>query len=374
VRITSIECIPVGWPVEGELRWGRMAVRRKGAPLIRVTTDEGVEGIGEAGFSIEFFRSVSVIVEGILTPALLGENPLDVERLWRKMVELTHLWGRRGMETYAVSGVEIALWDIVGKVAGLPIHRLLGTYQESVPAYAAPSLRPPDEVGRDCERAVQRGFRAVKLRTGLDPETDVEIVRIARCTVGDGVALMVDGNSAYDLPTAVRLASRFGEYGIEFLEEPLKTSSLPAYIHDHKELAGRISIPLAGGECLFTHWEFAELVGSRAFAVVQPDCTGSGGIGVVKKIGAMADAAGLRCIPHIACSSGTGVGFAAALQVIASLPNCPWIEYDAYEDPVGAKLLKEGFSLVDGKVHVPMRPGLGLEIDEERLKTLRLDR
>jgi len=374
VRIVSVECIPVGWPVEGELRWGQMAVRRKGAPLIRVTTDEGAQGIGEAGFSIEFFRSVSVIVEGILAPALLGENPLDVERLWRKMVGLTHLWGRRGMETYAVSGVEIALWDIVGKVAGMPIHRLLGTYQESVPAYAAPSLRPPGEVGRDCEAILRRGFRAVKLRTGLGPEIDVEIVRTARRTVGDGVGLMVDGNSAYDLATAVRLVPRFAECGIEFLEEPLKTGSLAAYVHDHRELAGKISIPLAGGECLFTHWEFAELVGSRAFAVLQPDCTGSGGIGVVKKIGAMADAAGLRCIPHIACSSGTGVGFAAALQVIASLPNCSWIEYDAYEDPVGARLLRDGFPLVDGKVRVPMRPGLGVEIDEGRLKTLRLDR
>jgi D-galactarolactone cycloisomerase len=373
VRIKSIECIPVGWPVEGELRWGRMAVRRKGAPLIRVTTDDGVEGIGEAGFSIEFFRSVSVILEGTLVPALLDENPLDVERLWRKMMDLTHLWGRRGMETYAVSGVEIALWDIVGKVAGMPIHRLLGTYQESIPAYAAPSLRLPVEVARDCEKAIQRGFRAVKLRTGLDPVADVEIVRTARQTVGDRVALMVDGNSAYDLATAVRLASRFGEDGIEFLEEPLKTNSLPAYIHEHAELARRISIPLAGGECLFTHWEFAELVNSRAFAILQPDCTGSGGIGVVKKIAAMGDAAGLKCIPHIACSSGTGVGFAAALQVIASLPNCPWIEYDAYEDPIGGKLLKNGFSLVDGKVHVPTGPGLGVEIDEGRLKAVRLD-
>jgi D-galactarolactone cycloisomerase len=187
------------------------------------------------------------------------------------------------METYAVSGVEIALWDIVGKFAGMPIHRLLGTYQESVPAYAAPSLRLPAEVARDCEKAIQRGFRAVKLRTGLDPGTDVEIVRTARQTVGDRVALMVDGNSAYDPATAVRLASRFGEYAIEFLEEPLKTNGLPAYIREHTELGRRISIPLAGGECLFTHWEFAELVESRAFAVLQPDCTGSGGIGVVKR-------------------------------------------------------------------------------------------
>ena len=164
MRNTAVEVFGVERDLP--LRWGTMEVATKGGVLVRVGTDEGLEGLGEAGFSIAYLSRVAPVIRDVLAPLLIGEDPRLIGRLWHRMYDATHGWGRRGIETYAVSGVDIALWDLLGKACGRPVCELLGAANRELTAYAAPSLKPPEEAAADCTRAVERGFRAVKLRVG----------------------------------------------------------------------------------------------------------------------------------------------------------------------------------------------------------------
>ncbi|RYY06588.1 MAG: hypothetical protein EON55_23000, partial [Alphaproteobacteria bacterium] len=166
VKITEVRAFPVGVALDEPLQWGAMKVEVKGGILVRVSTDEGVEGIGEAGFSAEYFATVGPIINDQLGPMLVGRNPLDIAAIWQDMLNATHMWGRRGIETYAVSGIDIALWDILGKVAEQPVYRLLGAAKSRVKAYYAPSLKPTAEIVDESVAAVSQGFRAMKLRNG----------------------------------------------------------------------------------------------------------------------------------------------------------------------------------------------------------------
>jgi len=372
LKITDIEVIAVGMPLSEPLRWGTMWTHTRGAVLVRIHTDEGVSGLGEAGFSVDFRDQIRPVIENTLKPLLLGQDPLNVGLLWQRMFEATHKWGRRGMETYALSGIDIALWDILGKATGQPIYRLLGVHRTQIPAYWAPSLKPADVMARECVGAVAQGFKAIKLRTGLGLEEDLRIVRAARQAVGDEVVLTVDPNMAYDLPTAIQMAQRFQEYGISWIEEPILSRSLTQYIDLHARLAQAVSVPVSGCESLFTRFEFSEVFPRKAFAIVQPDATGVGGLSECYKVGVMASAWNVPCVPHIACSSVAGIGLAANLHVICALDNARYVEYDAYDSPIRDELFTEPVKAVDGVVTVPDRPGLGLELDERALAKYRI--
>jgi L-alanine-DL-glutamate epimerase-like enolase superfamily enzyme len=350
-------------PLKEPLRWGTMWTHTRGAVLVQVHTDEGLTGLGEAGFSVAFHDRIKPIVEGTLKPLLVGQSPLDIGALWQRMYEATHTWGRKGMETYALSGVDIALWDLLGKVTGQPVFRLLGACRTQVPAYWAPSLKPSDVVARESEEAASHGFTAIKLRAGLGLEEDVRIVQAARKAAGDSVVLTIDPNMAYDLPTAITMARRFQQYGLRWIEEPILSRSLTQYLDLHARLAATVDVAISGGESLFTRYEFAEVFPRKAFAIVQPDATGVGGISECRRVAAMASAWNVPCVPHIACSSVAGVGLAANLHVICSIDNALYIEYDAYDSVIRRELFVEPIVAVNGVVTVPERPGLGLELD-----------
>src|SRR6478672_10298743 len=146
MKITDVRAFPLGSPLEEALRWGAMAVNVKGGIVVEVHTDQGYVGIGEAGFSAEYFPTVGPIINDQLAPLLLGRDPLDIAAIWQQMLQATHMWGRRGIETYAMSGVDIALWDLLGKVSNQPVYRLLGAAKSKVRAYFAPSLKPTNEI------------------------------------------------------------------------------------------------------------------------------------------------------------------------------------------------------------------------------------
>jgi D-galactarolactone cycloisomerase len=375
MKITKVSAVPVAVPLEESLRWGAMSVSSKGGILVRVETDAGLEGIGEAGFSSEYFSTVGPVVNDQLAPLLVGEDPLDATALWQRMFDATHMWGRRGVETYALSGVDIALWDLLGKIAGLPLYRLLGAAKDRAPVYFAPSLKPIDEIVEESLDAVGRGFRAVKLRVGADLRAGRELVARVRVAVGDDVELMVDANMAYDRRTAHRAALEFQALGVSWLEEPIMSRSLSQYVSEHAWLAERVDLRLAGGESLFTRFEFGELLARRPFDVLQPDCTSVGGISEAKRVADMASAWNLTCVPHIACSSGTGIGLAAGLHLVLACTNAPLVEYDPYGGPGWEGLLVDPPQVENGFLAAPDRPGLGVELDPQALErfTLRLD-
>jgi len=368
MKITKVDVLPVGYKLKEQLKWGSMEVSIKGGVLVRIYTDEGVSGLGEAGFSCTFYPIIAPIVKNMLEPLLIGKDPRFVEKIWEEMFQSTHMWGRRGFETYALSGVDIALWDILGKVSNQPIYRLLGGFKTSVRAYSAPDLKEPERIIKECENAMRKGFAAIKLRVGLGVKKDLEIVQNARKVVGNEIDLIVDANMAYDFRTALKMSREFEQYNILWLEEPILSRSLEEYCSEHSRLKEKSNVPIAGGECLFTRYEFIPIFTRRVFDIVQPDCTGVGGITEANKIAGMASAHGVICIPHIACSSGTGVGFAANLHIICSSGRSPLIEYDPYESLFRRELLKNPIQVKKGYVEVPDKPGLGIELNEDALE------
>lgn len=365
MKITEVVAMPLASPLEEKLRWGAMVVGVKGGIVVRVTTDEGHVGYGEAGFSAEYFSTVGPIINQQLGPMLVGQDPRDIANLWQQMLDATHMWGRRGVETYAVSGIDIALWDLLGKIADQPVYRLLGASKSRVRAYFAPSLKPTAEIVVEAERAVADGFTAMKLRATPDRHQTRDMVAQVRRVVGDEVEIMVDANMNYDRRGALALARDMEQLGVAWLEEPILSRSLSQYVEDHSWLADRVSIPLAGGESLLTRFEYIDLMDRRTFDVLQPDCTSVGGISEAKRVADMASAWNIRCVPHIACSSGTGVALAAGLHLILACENAPLIEFDAYGGPGWEGLLVQPLTVKDGYVEAFETPGLGVELSED---------
>jgi len=367
LRIVNVEVIPVLYKLKEVLRWGNMTVSAKGSTLVKILTDENVIGIGEAGFSAIYEPWIHLHVEK-LKPMIINQDPFDVEKIWEEMYGLTHMWGRRGMETYAISGIEIALWDIIGKACSKPVYKLLGGFKDKVRCYAAPSLKEPAIIKKECEKFVSEGFTAIKLRTGSGFDKDLDIVKSVREAVGKNIELMVDANMAYDHNKAVEMAKRLTRYDISFFEEPVRARSVEEYVREMLRLKKKIEIPLAGGECFFTRYEFGELISKQAVDIVQPDATSVGGILECKKIGVMASVWGIKCIPHIACSSIPAFGLAANLHVICSLSNSPLIEYDPYDTPLRREIVKGQLYAEKGFLMAPTASGLGLELNEDALK------
>ena len=373
MKITGVEATPLATPLEERLRWGAMTVGVKGGIVVRVTTDEGLVGIGEAGFSAEFFPTVGPIINQQLAPLLVGEDPRDVNALWQRMFDATHMWGRRGIETYAISGVDIALWDLLGKLTNQPVYRLLGASKSRVRAYLAPSLKGVDETVEECRQAVEDRSTAVKLRLGPDPAWGVRLVSAVREAVGDRLELMVDANMAFDRRAALVVARELEQLGVSWFEEPILSRSLTQYVEDHSWLGDRLTMRLAGGESLFTRFEYLELLERRTFDVVQPDCTSVGGISEAKRVADMASAYNLTCVPHIASSSGTGIALAAGLHLILACQNAPLIEFDPYGGPGWDGLLMEPLQVRDGWVNALDAPGLGVELAPDAFERFSLD-
>lgn len=372
MKITSVTATPLGVPLDEELRWGAMAVKVKGGIVVKITTDEGLEGIGEAGFSAVYFPTVGPIINQQLAPMLVGRDPRDIGGLWQEMLDATHMWGRRGIETYAVSGVDIALWDLLGKISNQPVYRLLGASKPKVRAYFAPALKPTGEIVEEVKVAVADGFTAMKLRVTGDIESAVELLGSVRDAIGFTPEIMVDANMSYDRRGAFELAKELEPFRLRWLEEPILSRSLSQYVEDNTWLSDRINIPLAGGESLLTRYEYIDLLSRRTFDVLQPDCTSVGGITEAKRVADMASAWNITCVPHIACSSGTGIALAAGLHMILACDNAPMIEFDAYGGPGWDGMLVDALEVKDGFVEAKDAPGLGVELSPQAYSTYEL--
>jgi L-alanine-DL-glutamate epimerase-like enolase superfamily enzyme len=362
MKIESVVAYPVGLPLEENLQWGAMSVSTKGGIVVEVKTDEGLIGIGEAGFSSEYFSTVGPLINDQLGPLIIGRDPQDISALWHDMMRSTHLWGRRGIETYALSGIDIALWDLFGKITSQPVHRLLGTAQNTVRAYFAPSFKHPDLAIKEAIQAVEMGYTAIKLRVDGNLKSAVSLVSQVRTAVGDSMDIMVDANMGYDRRGALALAKELQDLGVFWLEEPIMSRSLSQYINDHSWLADRVDLPLAGGESLLTRYEYIDLMAKLPFDYIQPDAASVGGISELKRIGDMASSWNLKLVPHIGCSSGTGIGLAAALNVILSCDNAPLIEVDAYGGLGWEGFLTNPLNVKNGQLISNNQPGIGVTL------------
>jgi D-galactarolactone cycloisomerase len=314
-------------------------------------------------------------MEGAFGPLILGQDPLDTGVLWDRLYNWTRDQGQKGVTISALSAIDIALWDIKGKALGLPVFKLLGgAYRDKARVYATGLYEPQcvpsieDALVEEALGYVEQGFSGLKLKVGYDLRTDVRYVRAIRKAVGPAIdgemALMVDANHAYNASEAIQLARAIEPYDIYWFEEPVPPEDIDGYL----EVKANTSIRIAGGECEYTRYGFRPWIERRAVDILQPDLCAAGGFSEMLKIVAMASAANLPVIPHV---WGTHVGLAASLQFFAALPHFPerrfpaepFFEYDRSAHPLREGVTREHFSMKDGYLSIPNRPGLGISLD-----------
>jgi L-rhamnonate dehydratase len=354
--------------------------------VILVHTDEGIVGIGEADSAptvvkaiVEAPRSHSVMTG--LREVLIGENPLDIERLWRKMYQASIYYGRRGAVIHAISGIDIALWDIKGKALGRPVCEILGgSVDAKIRAYASALFgRSGEETAQKAARFKEAGFTAFKfgwMDFGRAEETDRAHVEGIRSAVGPDAPIMVDvgwaydsGGEVWDVTTALRRACMLGDYDIYWLEEPLHPDNMDGY----GELSDRSPVRIAAGEELATVHEFRDLIERGHVDVLQPDVSRAGGITETMRIATLGYAHAKPVVPH---HYSTGILGTASLHVNASIPNALFQETPApgegsilNTDLVRPQVQLDG----DGCVIIPRGPGLGIELNTEIFNRYRVE-
>lgn len=352
--------------------------------LVRIETDEGIYGWGEGG-QYGPPEPVQAAIEHVLKPMVIGKNPLDKDIIWHEMYNHTKDFGQKGTYIEAISAIDIALWDICGKILGIPVSQLMGGRQrDTVEMYATGCYYRGDQyldLGKTLESLkeeasgyIDLGFKMLKVKVGLlSVENDAKRVKAIRDVVGDEVRLFVDCNHAYNANTAVRMGRVLEEHNIMFMEEPV----LPEDIEGYWFVREKLDIAIAGGECEFTVHGFKRLISQGCLDIAQPDICCTGGISEYLRIRALAQAFHVSVIPH---AWGSGIALAVALQALSSTPlephtanpvvcqNEPMIEYDRNFNPLRDELLIQNISIKNGKVEVPKEPGLGVDVDMNVLK------
>ena len=368
MKITEVEAIILRQPVVD----GAIADGSQDDLIVRIHTDEGITGIGEVDSAPEVVKAVldaphSHFIATGLRHVLIGQDPLDIEGLWRRMYLGSVYYGRRGAAMHAISGVDIALWDIKGKKLGKPVSELLGVRKRDRVRPYASLLMPETEqaVTASVERLLAMGFTAIKFGwgpIGKDEANDVRLATAAKSAAGDA-EILIDAGFGYgaDAPRAIRVARKLEEIGIYWLEEPFESDEFEAYA----ELADAVGIRVAAGEEEATRWGFRELIERGHVDVIQPDVTRCGGLSEALRIAREAERNGIPVVPH---AWKSGVIKAASLHLNAVLDTAYFQEYCVAETPINRSLTRERMSVVDGFVDVPGKPGLGVELDPEILE------
>jgi len=359
--------ISAHYPVEQRRRF--IYSRTIDTVLVKITTDEGIVGYGEAKAPVAA-RATRLIVDSLLAPLLIGADPLDITVLWERMYAGMRVRGHQaGFYLEAISGIDIALWDIAGKAAGRSIASLLGgAFRDKVRVYASglPSLpqNAPDEafaaLGDQAEAIKAEGYNALKMAFGRDLPGDIRSARIVRDRVGSDFTLYGDAAGSYDRRQALRLGFVMQELDFGFYEMPI----FPEDIEGYAELARQLFIPLAL-DSLMTRQETLRFLRQGALHLVQPDVCRAGGITECRRIAELADAFGAAFAPHI--SIGSAVHFAASTHLAAAMPNAMTSEYWIGNNPIGNAVLEKPLVVENGLMEVPTGAGLGITIKEDAL-------
>ena len=356
MKITAIEAVPLAIPLKPMEPPSPWTGGTRKQIFVRVHTDEGWIGLGEA-FAYGAPLAVVSVIEESLAPLIVGQDPLRIEAVVDSMHRGTMIYGRRGLGMFAISGIEIALWDLLGKVRGAPLYELLGgAVRPRLPAYAS-LLRyeTPDAVASACRHFAAQGFRMLKLH-----QIDVASVRAARAAVGPDVELMLDTNCPWTPLEAIAMARALEPYRLFWLEEPVWP---PEDYAGLARVAAATTTPIALGENESTVHGFGEIVRQRAGDILQPSITKVGGISETRKIATLAAAANVTFVPH---SFYFGPGLAATLHLAAATVGVPFVEVPPGQ--LAAPLLAEPIHAAGGTIAAPNRPGLGADPDPDVLK------
>lgn len=375
MKIASIRTHLLEHRLETPFESASMRFDRRSHVLVEVICEDGTTGWGEC---LGPARANAAVVE-TYAPWLVGRNPLETEKIWATLYNVLRDQGQRGLAVTALSGIDIALWDIKGKHFGVPVSALLGgRFRDKVQAYATGSFKKEgvDRIEDNAnEMAAHRdaGFIAGKIKIGFDVKQDLEVIRAVREAIGPDMRLMIDANHGYDVVDAIRLGQKAADYDIDWFEEPVVPEQLAAY----RAVRAGQPIPVAGGETWHTRWGMAEPVATRAVDILQPDLCGCGGFSEARKIADLATLYGVRVVPHV---WGTAVHLAAALQFIAAMvpdpmrarPAEPLFEFDRTYNPFRQAIATKPIEHENGWVTIPDAPGLGIEINRDALREFRM--
>jgi D-galactarolactone cycloisomerase len=368
MKIVEIKAYPTSFPLprDGGVRLGIGQAVKRDAVMVKVTTEDGIVGWGESHHG-RAHTAVAKLIETTLAQLVLGMDASDTTGVWARIYR--YQLGSHGMGAgcaMAMSGIDMALWDIRGKATGWPLYRLLGGTRRPVPAYAGGvslGYQPPASLIDEAQPMIEAGYRAVKLRIGDAVRNDIERMQAVRNAFGDDLTILTDANTGYAIVDVHRVMPAMDELHIGWLEEPF-----PAHDHrSYREARGLGRTPLAAGENHFTRFEFTRVLEDDVIRIWQPDLSKAGGVTEVMRIAAMASAFKIPVHPH---SSMTGVNQAASIHLLAAIENGGYFEADLskgnlFRDVMGSEPWAIG---KDGNVLPLDRPGIGVEVDEEFLK------
>jgi D-galactarolactone cycloisomerase len=386
MRITEVESLVLQHDLQEELGFAQGYYRQRTAHLVKVHTDEGITGLGEIFGAGSFAFANQGILRHVIQPLIVGRNPLDISVIWHEVYNALRDHGQKGLPICCLSGIDIALWDILGKTTGQPLFQLLGgRVREEVVAYGYGMMfrkcdNLPAIYEAEVARIVDMGFTAAKMKIGRGISEDIALATAVRRGAGEGFKLMADANHAYTPGEAIRLGQALRELEFYWFEEPVMPEDYEGYRIVRQALPG---IHISGGEAEWTRFGHRELLTRRCVDILQPEVAATGGISEFMRILSMAHAFGIPVIPHV---WGSDLLIAVDLHLVSVIPDlpgglyqfAPMLEYDTTPNLFHEHLLAEPLTIREqvhssnGRVRAPQRPGIGVELNEDFVRRYRV--
>ena len=357
MKITSIKSHVLRYELDKELGYSQQYYKHRTAHLVEVETDEGITGWGECFGPGNIALANKYIVEKVIQPLIKGDDPLKKEFIWHKVYNLLRDSGQKGMPIQALSGIDIALWDILAKKSNLPLYQLLGgKTNDKIPVYGYGMMLQKKTVDELCElfkneanQIKEKNFKAMKMKIGMGPKEDLKLVSAVRDTIGSEFKLMVDANHAYNKNDALYVGKGLDEMNIYWFEEPVAQEDYDSY----KELKEKLKTNIAGGEAEFTKYGWNQLIKNNCIDIAQPEVCGLGGITEYLKVSALAQSNFIPIVNHV---WGSALSVAVNLHLLTTLPDMPgglfptksMLEFDTTEKNIFiTDLAEEKFSILD---------------------------
>jgi len=389
VKITAIKSHVLRYELENELGYSQQYYKNRTANLVEVETDEGITGWGECFGPGNIALANKFIIEKVIQPIIKGENPTNKEYIWHRVYNLLRDSGQKGMPIQALSGIDIALWDILAKKANLPLYQLLGGKSNNqIPVYGYGMMlqnKPVDQLielfQKEAKEIKEKNFKAMKMKIGIGPKDDLKLVKAVREAVGDEYKLMVDANHAYNLSDALYVGRGLDEMNIYWFEEPVAPEDYEGY----NELKQKLKINIAGGEAEFTKYGWNQLIKNKCIDIAQPEVCGLGGITEYLKVSALAQANFIPVINHV---WGSALSIAVNIHLLTAQPDMPgglftsksMLEFDTTEEnKFITDLAIEKLSILDqvkkndGLIDTIEEIGIGINPDKNFMKDFEIN-
>jgi D-galactarolactone cycloisomerase len=384
MKVTSLKSHVLRYELNKELGYSQQYYKHRTVHLVCVETDEGITGWGECFGPGNIALANKFIIENVIAPMVLGEDPINKEKIWHKVYNLLRDSGQKGMPIQALSGLDIALWDILGKKSKLPLYQLIGgKCNNEVTVYGYGMMlqkKPLKELiplfEAEAEKIKSKNFKAMKMKIGLGPKEDLELVTAVRKVIGEDYKLMVDANHAYNTTDALYVGRGLDDLGVYWFEEPIAPEDYEGY----KELKNKLKTNIVGGEAEFTKWGWRYLIQNRCIDIAQPEVCGLGGITEYLKVVALAQANFIPVVNHV---WGSALSIAVNLHLLTAMPDMPgglfptkpMLEFDTTDNNIFiSNLTEEKFDVFDqvknnnGFVKVLEGHGIGLNPSKNFIK------